>query len=282
MKIHEKRINEVLHYIDQNLASPLTLDVLSNQACCSKFHFHRYFKAMTGVTAFKYVQQQRLKWVANSLVFRPEKSILEIALDAGFEGNEAMSRLFKQHLGQSPREYRQNPQESAWLTRPTLTHSKDDLMIEVEIVTFNATTLAVLEHKGSPANIPQTLAKFIAWRKQQKLSPQKSRTFNLYYDDPTMTNPDEYRFDVGAEIKQPLGDNDAGIVTKVIPTGRCAFARVFGPWHQLEHVVDYLYGTWLAQSNEQLRDFPCFVERVNLYPAVPESELITDVYLPII
>lgn len=42
-----------------------------------------------------------------------------------------------------------------------------------------------------------------------------------------------------------------------------------------------MYGQWLAQSGEELRDYPCFIERVNLFPDVTEQETIIDIYLPL-
>jgi len=42
-----------------------------------------------------------------------------------------------------------------------------------------------------------------------------------------------------------------------------------------------LYGKWLPESKEELRDFPMFFHYINLLPEVPESELLTDIYLPL-
>ena len=49
----------------------------------------------------------------------------------------------------------------------------------------------------------------------------------------------------------------------------------------LEDTVSFLYSQWLPQSGEELRDFPLFFQRVNLFPSVPEHEAITDVFLPL-
>jgi AraC family transcriptional regulator len=50
----------------------------------------------------------------------------------------------------------------------------------------------------------------------------------------------------------------------------------------MDEKVHYLYGQWLPSSGEELRDFPCFFHYINLFPEVPEHELITDIYLPLI
>ena len=38
---------------------------------------------------------------------------------------------------------------------------------------------------------------------------------------------------------------------------------------------------WGQRSGEELRDYPCFFHYVNLVTDVKESELITDIHLPI-
>ena len=45
--------------------------------------------------------------------------------------------------------------------------------------------------------------------------------------------------------------------------------------------IYYLYGDWLAESGEELRDFSCFFHYVTKFPDVPENECITDIYLPL-
>nr|WP_231855061.1 GyrI-like domain-containing protein [Photobacterium profundum] len=45
--------------------------------------------------------------------------------------------------------------------------------------------------------------------------------------------------------------------------------------------IHYLYGQWLPESGEELRDDPCFFHYMNFFPEVSEHELITDIYLPL-
>lgn len=38
----------------------------------------------------------------------------------------------------------------------------------------------------------------------------------------------------------------------------------------------------LSKNNEEeLRDFPCFFNYINMFPEIPEHDLITDIYLPL-
>lgn len=78
-----------------------------------------------------------------------------------------------------------------------------------------------------------------------------------------------------------IDDNDAGVVAKVIPAGRCAKLRHIGSDETLDAAIRFLYAQWLPQSGEELRDFPLFVERCTFFPDVPEHQAVVDIYLPL-
>ena len=158
---------------------------------------------------------------------------------------------------------------------------KTNPSLQVNIVDFPETKIAVLAHRGSPNEIFKSVSKFITWRKQKKLSPKVNKTLNLLYDDPEVTAEEDYRFDICVEIRQDVSENEFGIVTKKIPQGRCAVLRHIGNDSTIGKYVNYLYNHWLTENDENLRDFPCFLHRVTLFPDVEEHEMITDIYLPI-
>lgn len=162
------------------------------------------------------------------------------------------------------------------------TMKKQDNSYDVKIVNFTAIKVAVLEHRAAPELLGQSIQRFIGWRRENKLPPSISRTFNLAYDDPATTEPENYRFDLCASITTGTNTNNYGVIDKVIPSGKCAVIRNIGPDDELSNIANYLYGEWLEQSGEALRDFPLFFERVSFFPEVSEHQMITDIYLPLI
>lgn len=159
---------------------------------------------------------------------------------------------------------------------------KSDTQVEqVKIVTFKETKVAALEHLGDPQLIGNSVRKFIEWRKQNYLPPRVSKTFNIVYDTPAETAPEDYRLDMCAATDSHVANNSFGVVAKTIPGGRCAVLRHIGSDDTLCDTVTYLYSEWLPQSGEELRDFPLYFERVSLFPDVPEIEAIIDVFLPL-
>jgi AraC family transcriptional regulator len=278
----------VLEHIDQHLEDELSVEALSEVAAFSKFHFHRQFTMLYGLGVSRYVQLVRLKRAAYQLAFRADDRIIDIALGSGYESHEAFSRAFKRVVGQTPSEFRERPDWGAWqaVVQPSSQvrseHMQPDTRAQdVTIVEFEPTRVGVLEHRGDPAGIGDTIRSFIEWRKQNRLHPRVSATFNLFYGDPAETPPGEFRLDLCAATDGPIGDNTFGVVERVIPGGRCAVLRHVGSDDTLGETLKYLYGTWLPASGEEPRDFPLYAQRVQMFPDVPEHEAITDVFLPL-
>lgn len=283
------RFRNVLRYVDAHLEhETLSLERLSELAMFSKFHFQRQFAALFGIGAFRYVQMMRLKRAAYQLAFRIERSILDIALASGYEAPEAFARAFKKLCGQSPSEFRSQPIWDAWhdnyqpIREVRITHmTREPRTQEVQIVDFKETRVAVLEHRGDPRSIGESIRRFIAWRKQNRLPPSASATFNLLYDDPEDTEPDQFRLDLCAAIKNEIDENGSIVKNRVIPGGRCAVLRHIGSDDTLGESIRWLYSQWLPASGESLRDFPLFIHRVRSFPDVPEHEATSDIHLPL-
>lgn len=154
--------------------------------------------------------------------------------------------------------------------------------MNVKIVSFETTKVALLEHVGAPETVFETAAKFIAWRKETGLSPVKtSKTFGIPHGDPKTTAPENFRWDVCGSIEGEVPTNQYGVKAAVIPGGRCALIRHKGSHDTLEQSIYYVYRNWLPESGEEVRDFPCFFHYLNFVHAVDECDLLTDIYVPL-
>ena len=282
------RFQKVLAYIDANLSEDLTVARLSDVAAFSKHHFLRQFSELFGIGVYKYVQLCRLKRASYRLAFRDDQAITDIALDSGYDNAESFSRAFKQSAGQTPSAFRQQPQWEPWRhTYAPLTTLRTRYMHiepsnrDIHIDHFPETRVAVLEHRGDPNRVGDSIRTFIAWRKQHHLHPSRHATFNIFYDDPYQVAPADYRLDLCVAVDREPEDEASGIVAKTIPAGRCAVLRHVGSDDHLHAAIAYMYAQWLPHSGEEPRDFPLFVRRVRFYPDVPEHEAVVDIFLPL-
>lgn len=280
---YRKRFNRVLDYIDQHLNETLSVEQLSEVASFSKFHFLRQFSQYMGITLFAYIRLLRLKRASYRLAVNKGERIIDIALDAGFENPESFSRAFKNVFGQTPTQFRQQPEWQAWSEKYQFPARERSKKMDVRIVDFKETPVALLKHRDTPAKINQSVMTFIEWRKAYGLSPINSNsTYGLAYDDPKQVTGEGFRFDLCGSVKKNIPeDNKHGIVNSVIPGGRCAVLRHLGSYEGLSAGAHYLYGEWLPDSGEELRDFPLFFHYLNLIQETEEADLITDIYLPL-
>jgi AraC family transcriptional regulator of adaptative response/methylated-DNA-[protein]-cysteine methyltransferase len=83
----------------------LSLDELARRAGMSPHHFHRVFKAVTGLTPKAYASARRAQRMRERLA-RPDKSITDSMFDAGFNASSRFYDDARGVLGMRPRDYR--------------------------------------------------------------------------------------------------------------------------------------------------------------------------------
>ena len=99
------RLRAVLDYIEDHQGAVPTLQQLAAIAHLSVYHFARQFKAATGLPPHQYVLMRRIEQ-SKLLLDGGERSLAEIAADAGFADQSQFSRQFKRLVGVSPRQFR--------------------------------------------------------------------------------------------------------------------------------------------------------------------------------
>ncbi len=102
---HASRLTPVLAYIEENLAKPISHDLLARTSCLSPSRFHFLFRSALGSAPYEYVQKMRLK-KAQELLIRTDKSIAEIGREVGHPDPYHFSRTFRRNVGLSPANYR--------------------------------------------------------------------------------------------------------------------------------------------------------------------------------
>ena len=98
-------LRNVLGFIEENLAQPLTLADLAAQASLSEFHFARMFRQSMQMAPHQYVMQRRMER-AKSLVRHTGKPLTEIALACGFSSASHFSNRFRAATGLTPSQLR--------------------------------------------------------------------------------------------------------------------------------------------------------------------------------
>ncbi|VVP87013.1 Bifunctional transcriptional activator/DNA repair enzyme Ada [Pseudomonas fluorescens] len=100
---HAQRVADACRQIEQ-ADTPPSLNALALQANMSPFHFHRVFKAVTGLTPKGYASAHRSRKVREGL--KGERTVTDALYDAGFNSNSRFYESANQLLGMTPGDYK--------------------------------------------------------------------------------------------------------------------------------------------------------------------------------
>lgn len=119
-------LRRVVDYIQENYASPISLEELSRVAIVSKSTLINAFKLAYDTTPIKFINRVRLD-KAKALLLNTDSSISEISEMVGFQSLHYFSRYFKNHEDISPVEYRQRYSKNVYFTYrvPVQTDAED-------------------------------------------------------------------------------------------------------------------------------------------------------------
>jgi transcriptional regulator GlxA family with amidase domain len=101
----ERRVSNVLRYIEENAEQQLDLAGLADVAGISKYHFLRAFRRTVGVTPYQFLLALRMCRAAIKLRTTP-LSVTTIAFDTGFSDLSTFSRQFRDCFRVSPGRFR--------------------------------------------------------------------------------------------------------------------------------------------------------------------------------
>ncbi|WP_338407840.1 DNA-binding transcriptional regulator [uncultured Flavobacterium sp.] len=101
----DAQIAMALNFIHQNIENNINVIDVLKKVSISRRALEKRFLEVTGSAVYKYICQLRIEKFSDKLL-ESEKSINEIAIEAGFNDNKNLSRLFKQINGCSPLQYR--------------------------------------------------------------------------------------------------------------------------------------------------------------------------------
>lgn len=110
--ITDARLARVLDYMEAHFAEPLTLERLADEACVSKYHFTRLFRAKLGQTPLRRLASIRLE-AARRMLQDTDLPIAMVARACGYPVASHFSAAYRDHFSVSPRVERRGRGEQA-------------------------------------------------------------------------------------------------------------------------------------------------------------------------
>jgi AraC family transcriptional regulator len=100
-------LKRVLDYIDEHLAADISLTQLATVAGISAHYFAELFRQSTGHVPYRYVLLRKIERAKQSLR-HPRRSVLDAALEVGFQNPSHFARTFRRFVGVSPSQFQSN------------------------------------------------------------------------------------------------------------------------------------------------------------------------------
>ncbi|MEZ5083849.1 MAG: GyrI-like domain-containing protein [Bacteroidales bacterium] len=108
----------------------------------------------------------------------------------------------------------------------------------------------------------QAWEKVCAFAEKNKLFGRATEFIGISHDDPNLTEAGKLRYDACIVVSKDVKpEGEVGV--KTIEGGRYAIFMHKGPYAYFQKTYDYIYGIWLSESGEELRDIPCFEKYLN-------------------
>jgi AraC family transcriptional regulator len=270
---YQDRISRVTDYIYNHLHETLDLDTLADMAALSRWHWHRVYFAMRGETVAAAVRRLRLQRASADLVLT-ERAIAEISERAGYGSVAAFTRAFADAYGMPPANYRVHGSHAG------LDPDREDVPVaqfDVRIVRMAPLAVVVEEHTGSYMQIDQAFERLFGRLGAAGRLTAETGMVGVYLSDPTSVEEVDLKSLAGATAAAQPGEPSC-----LLAGGDYAVLRHKGPYADMRNAYAWMFGRWLPQSGRELAEEPVLEFYLNNPREVPPTELLTDLYLPLV
>ncbi|NLJ01341.1 MAG: substrate-binding domain-containing protein, partial [Bacteroidales bacterium] len=103
-------ISHVIRHIEENITSDLSIDDLTTIVPLGRRNMEKKFKEEMGTTIYQFILEKKVDYFSEKLI-TTDKSILDIAIEAGFNDVRNAYRVFKRFTGYTPMNFRKKYSE---------------------------------------------------------------------------------------------------------------------------------------------------------------------------
>lgn len=276
----------LLAWIESRLDHALTLEQVAAHAGLSPYHFSRLFTARMGRSVMAHVRGRRLVRGARRLASEPGLRLVDLALDCGFESQEAFTRAFKRVFGITPGRFRTGfaltPIENQYPMNAPSSTSTSVVQLP-ELVTLDAFRVAGPSRRfdqASKSEIPQLWSGLIAALPFEG-QHQSWDTYGVVWSADRDEGSFHYMAGVGVEPHCAL---PKGFDEKLIPAATYAVFRITlngGALHpQVKGAMATIWGELIPASGLKVADSPDF-ERYDGRFEPTQPGAVIDFHVPV-
>ena len=94
-------IGDAVQYMEAHITEPITVADIARAVHVSPFYFQKGFAMLCGFTVAEYIRNRRLA-LAGTALASTDKTVLEIALDCGYDSPDSFTKAFTRFHGVTP------------------------------------------------------------------------------------------------------------------------------------------------------------------------------------
>lgn len=290
---------KIIQYIDNNLDTELSLEIVSEIGAYSAFHFHRIFKLIIGETLQNYIFRKRIEKSAFYLSLRKNLSIKDIYLNVGFSSHSDFNKSFKKYYGKSPSEFRKStPEKFHTISQIHRKNGQVDTVfdqyicnienllnwstmnLKIKITDLPEMNLASVMSLGI-ANVESSFNVLIDWAKEKQLCPRENlKMISVYHDSFKVTSADKVRIHACMLLDKPLEKQDGEIFPETLKAGKFIVGSGELMLAEFEQSWVSLF-LWMKENGYTTRKaFPFEIYHSN-FKEHPEGKMLVDFCIPI-
>lgn len=254
-------VTQALDYIEERLADPLDVDSVAAAAGLSPAYFQRLFRATVGMPVLAYVRRRRLSRSVGELL-ETDRRILEIAIEAGFDSQEAYTRAFKARFGLPPGRFRERGKRMPSDHYPAMTRSRIERRQgaglrpariidrpDTRFVGIAGTFTSALSDEANEAEVLPALWLEFLERQSRIVGRRNPDAFGLCWPEPATCGlrSDELRYLAGVEADAAT-EIPTGMQSVVAPAMRYAVFEHSGSVLELPATIVHALVEWLPSS----------------------------------
>lgn len=283
---HRQRIRRVMIHINQNLGEKFGLDLLSEVACFSPFHFLRVFESLIGETPQQYIIRKKMER-AGFFLLEKKTCVTDVALGVGYGTSSSFCKVFKSHFGMSPRQFRDTiPSDQYHKTnhpfRSAVGNRNRSLSMPLPVIRkLPVIKIICIKNQGVVNGnfLASNLKSFDIFREQvihNDLIHLVQNSVSIYPNRPTGTLDSQATDFIGAIIKHETRLSDP-FRYFVFPPGKYAIFTHYGSYDFISLTWNQAYMNWFPKSGETLRDLPPL--EIHMDESNPDDTLGLKAYL---
>ncbi len=262
------RFSKAAQLLTERLDDPPPLEELAAAAAISPYHFHRFWRALTGETVSQSVLRLRIE-ASQQMLASGGGSVTEVAMASGFGTPQSFARAFRRQTGVTPTAFRETTTASAIPSGAP----------EIEILERDRVLVVALRHSGDYFGLNKTYGELWSWADKAGFLAGLQGIYGIPLDDPDNVPVSDLRYEACLALGVVAPPPPFHLLT--LPGGETARMRHHGSYAGLEEAKQRMVEDWLLPSGREPADHPIYSHFLNDPDNTAEADLITDLYLPL-